>query len=1102
MTCFLLDFIGKRRSEIVRRRGSIFALCTAIVGAWLVVLFSVQPVSAQGTVFSDISLNTQSLAQYEKFEMTFNLSETYDNPFDPDEVDVRAYFTTPSSTVEVVPGFYKSNTSPNWAVRYAPREIGEHSVILEITDENGVGQSTTYHFTATSASHSRGYMGVTGNRLTDSNGKQLTLVGSNYAWTAYPDEILEAMPEYKASQMNIMRVWYTAYWGVYAPEWGPMTIWQQGVKMDYDGLGRYQLENQDRLDQVFETAEENDIYIMFTMNSFGDFFYNWSTNAYNQANGGCCYWSENNTDFWTHPVAIDHQKKLLRYVFARWGYSTSLGLLEYWNELDNRVNSSEHRPGWHETMDTYWKSWDFYNHPTTTSFAWMDHVQHNKISWEPLTTLDVVNIHYYASGPDAMDIWEANLDNAIANFGNRPTFIGEYGRGGNEPMYSPLTLRYIHDGIWSPLFRSGATGANMTWRVDDFDPSVSGFNVPPKYKDLFQVLAGFIQAEEYYLVDMPHVDYELQPNDTKVGAFQNQDRALIWINDTLATYDVANPRTVSGMSFTIPGLNNGTYDVKYVDTVTGATVSTEAVLASGGQLTLNIPSFTRDIAVKAVRQGSGVADTEAPSTPSNVQAPDKTDETVLLIWDASFDNIGVTEYEVYRDGIWVGSTNGITKYTDTGLAANTTYAYTIKAKDEAGLRSAASGMLQVTTNPLDVIPPTKPEDLRVTAKSDTAIVLEWTASTDDVAVTAYDMYRDDSWIGTVDGGKTVFVDSGLTANTTYTYKVKAKDARGNESSASDPIQGTTFATNDNFLQNPGFELDDGAGDAAFWTCERDWHCERDTAVKRSGDSSLKVTGNNNAWFGAYQNVPAEPNQTYTFEGYANLSENNGSSTVRFILKFLDENQHEISGDIIDTVSGTTSGWEQVKETFDTPTGTAYIQVYLYFTALNMVLHVDDFSLTRAQDAQDELLLNPGFEEDDGNGHAAHWVCGHAHQCSRDTAVQRSGTASMKVSGNQGSWFALEQIVDASAGETYDFEAYIDIPVTNGTEVRFRIRFLDEFNTVLSTETPAIYTAPTNGFERVSGSYTAPPNTAGVQVYVYFVGLDTTLYLDDFSLKKQ
>ncbi|TYP71890.1 beta-fructofuranosidase [Paenibacillus methanolicus] len=93
----------------------------------------------------------------------------------------------------------------------------------------------------------------------------------------------------------------------------------------------------------------------------------------------------------------------------------------------------------------------------------------------------------------------------------------------------------------------------------------------------------------------------------------------------------------------------------------------------------------------------GTADTQAPTAPANLQAPSKTSNSVTLSWGASSDNVGVTGYVIFRNGTQVG-TSTTTGYTDTGLTANTAYAYTVKASDAAGNLSAASSSLPVTTN--------------------------------------------------------------------------------------------------------------------------------------------------------------------------------------------------------------------------------------------------------------------------------------------------------------------------------------------------------------------------------------------------------------------
>ncbi|MEU6242760.1 glycoside hydrolase family 6 protein [Streptomyces sp. NPDC047024] len=94
--------------------------------------------------------------------------------------------------------------------------------------------------------------------------------------------------------------------------------------------------------------------------------------------------------------------------------------------------------------------------------------------------------------------------------------------------------------------------------------------------------------------------------------------------------------------------------------------------------------------------GGGGGDTQAPTAPTGVAVSATTADSVSLTWRAATDNTGVTGYDVYRDGVRTGSVTG-TSYTDTGLSAATTYAYTVKAKDAAGNLSAASAAVSATT---------------------------------------------------------------------------------------------------------------------------------------------------------------------------------------------------------------------------------------------------------------------------------------------------------------------------------------------------------------------------------------------------------------------
>ncbi|MBU7319362.1 fibronectin type III domain-containing protein [Paenibacillus oleatilyticus] len=89
----------------------------------------------------------------------------------------------------------------------------------------------------------------------------------------------------------------------------------------------------------------------------------------------------------------------------------------------------------------------------------------------------------------------------------------------------------------------------------------------------------------------------------------------------------------------------------------------------------------------------------------------------------------------------------------------------------------------------DTQPPTAPSGLKATGKTSNSVTLAWNASTDNVGVTGYDVYNGSAVAASVTG--TTATIGGLSANTAYTFTVKAKDAAGNVSAASQAVTVTT-----------------------------------------------------------------------------------------------------------------------------------------------------------------------------------------------------------------------------------------------------------------------------------------------------------------------
>ena len=101
----------------------------------------------------------------------------------------------------------------------------------------------------------------------------------------------------------------------------------------------------------------------------------------------------------------------------------------------------------------------------------------------------------------------------------------------------------------------------------------------------------------------------------------------------------------------------------------------------------------------------------------------------------------------------------------------------------------------------DTQAPTAPTSLASSNVTQTSVDLNWNASTDNVGVTGYDVYQNGSLLGSVENNSANI--TGLTAGTTYSYYVKAKDAAGNVSGESNTISVTTLSDNVEYCESKG-----------------------------------------------------------------------------------------------------------------------------------------------------------------------------------------------------------------------------------------------------------------------------------------------------------
>jgi endoglucanase len=115
-------------------------------------------------------------------------------------------------------------------------------------------------------------------------------------------------------------------------------------------------------------------------------------------------------------------------------------------------------------------------------------------------------------------------------------------------------------------------------------------------------------------------------------------------------------------------------------------------------LVTRIPLYDNGVRVWGTEPSGTTTDTQPPTTPGNFRVTGTTTSSISLAWNASTDDVGVTGYQVTRGTTVVGNTSGLT-FTDTGLTANTTYPYSLRALDASGKQSA-SATVSGTTQPV------------------------------------------------------------------------------------------------------------------------------------------------------------------------------------------------------------------------------------------------------------------------------------------------------------------------------------------------------------------------------------------------------------------
>jgi hypothetical protein len=415
---------------------------------------------------------TPIVLQYEKVEFDVEVTGAFSNPYDAADITLDMSITNPQGASLKLPCFFISGDAigSQWKARFAPQQAGNYTFNFELRKNNNIEDTSPVTPFNVQATASDGFLHTHNNwTFQFDSGKPFRGIGENIGWEGRSWESDEYTYEYFLTKLandgaNYFRTWMSA--------WNLPLEWKKVVDTErYSNTTQiYHPQGSQRMDELVELCDSLGLYIMLAFDWHGALQTGdrWNINNYNTINGGP---AANPTEFFTSVQARAQYKNRLRYIVARWGYATSIGAWEFFNEIDNAIyNGTESTIAiphnavtqWHDEMSTYLKSIDPYDHPVTTS------VSHREITGLfNVTNLDFVQKHMYRS--------TGNIPSVIADVQlryNKPFVVGEFGydwdwNNINDAIGPELDFDFKR-GLWYGLFSSTPV-LPMSWWWEFFD---------------------------------------------------------------------------------------------------------------------------------------------------------------------------------------------------------------------------------------------------------------------------------------------------------------------------------------------------------------------------------------------------------------------------------------------------------------------------------------------------------------------------------------------------------------------------------------------------------------------------------------------------------
>lgn len=368
------------------------------------------------------------------------------------------------------------------------------------------------------------------------------------------------------------------------------------------------------------------------------------------------------------------------------------------------------------------------------------------------------------------------VSHAVANLGADASRVYVSGLSAGGAMSAVMLATY------PDVFKAGSVVAGIPYNCGTVCQSSAQSKTPQQWGNLVR------NAYSGYAGPWPRVAIWQGQSDSTVVPANGTELMTQWTN----VHGVA--QTPTGTTSLPAGTTQETYggDVVRLYKIAGMGHGTPVDPGSGADQCGTATSYFLDTICSAYRDavyfGLDSTVSTPPGAPTGLAVTATTNVSVSLSWAAVS---GATGYHVYRGGTKVtASPVTATSYTDGGLAASTTYSYTVRAVNAAG-EGPASGAVSATTAATPPPGPAAPTGLAVTSVTDTSVSLSWAAVS---GATGYHVYRGGVKVTSSPVGGTSYTNTGLAASTTYSYTVSAVNSSGVEGAQSAAVPATTAAT--------------------------------------------------------------------------------------------------------------------------------------------------------------------------------------------------------------------------------------------------------------------------------------------------------------------